>query len=182
MMKISRHVCIVLVLAFILVPFSASAVLADDLIIYTDDTNTISPTLPNAVNTAENKYGYLNINSIDFVLSGTGAEITVNYDIDSWIEFLVYLFGKQNLKERVVGVLNYPEEGKIQTLTFKYIDSKKAILTISNLVMDNGDGSYWFYKHDFGTTIPSVVMHTSSTDVKTYNNIKSMDKGFGYFQ
>ncbi|MDO5844641.1 MAG: hypothetical protein Q4Q53_05825 [Methanocorpusculum sp.] len=182
-MKINRHACIVLVLAFLLVPFSTGAVLADGLLIYSEDNNLTTPAENNqTVIIGSNKYGYLNINSMDFVLMGTSGEVTITYTIDSWIELLVFLFGKENMKERVLSVLNYPDSGRTQEVKFRYIDSNKAILSVSNVVMDNTDGSYWFYQHEFGTTIPIITFHTSASDVKTYTNTKSMERGFGYFQ
>lgn len=130
-----------------------------------------------------NKYGYLNIESVTFVLTGTNAEVTVDYTVDKWIEFLVFLFGKEDLKNRVLAVANYPEVGRDQIVNFKSIDTDKAVFTVSNAVMDYGDGStYWFYQHEFGTTIPLLTFVTSDESEKVFVNVKRMDKGFGYFQ
>lgn len=139
-----------------------------------------TPVLAEEIN---NKYGYLNINSITFVLIGTCAEITVNYTIDPWIEFFVFLFGKEDLKKRVFAVVNYPEIGRDQIVTIKFADSNAAVFTVSNAVMDYGDGStYWFYQHEFGTTIPTLTFVTSEESEKVFHNVKRMDKGFGFFQ
>lgn len=136
-----------------------------------------------AADEVNNKYGYLNIDSITFVLTGTNAEVTIDYTIDPWIEFFVFLFGKEDLKIRVLAVANYPEIGRDQIVTFKSVDTDKTVITVSNAVMDYGDGStYWFYQHEFGTTIPTLTFITSEESEKVFHNVKRMDKGFGFFQ
>ena len=130
-----------------------------------------------------NKYGYLNINAVTFVLTGTNAEVTVEYSVDKWIEWLVFFFGKEDLMKRVLAVANYPEIGRDQYVSFKFVDTDMAVFTVSNAVMDYGDGStYWFYQHEFGTTIPLLTFVTSDESEKVFVNVKRMEKGFGYFQ
>lgn len=131
---------------------------------------------------AANRYGYLTINSIDVSLIGTTAEITVDYKIEPWIKILVITLGREDLKKRILGVINYPDAGREQIVTFKYFNDKKAIITVTNTVIDYHDGSFWYNQHEFGTIIPRIVFHISDTDKKWYYNIKLMPKGFGYFQ
>ncbi|MDO5846384.1 MAG: hypothetical protein Q4Q04_05620 [Methanocorpusculum sp.] len=130
-----------------------------------------------------NTYGYLTVESVNFTLVNTDSEITVMYSVDPWISFLVYLFGKQDLKKRVLAVLNYPDEGySNQAVTFKYVDAEKAVLRITNTALDNQDNSYWFKAHSFGCTIPSLSFILSASDVKVFTNVQEMAKGIGFFK
>lgn len=179
-MNLKRPLCVVLILAFIIAPLSVGAVFAADPIINTDKNTTVSDT-PEGVYTGSNKFGYLTVDSVDYQLIGTGADITLKYKVDSWIEFLVYVLGKENLKQRVMSIANYPDDRSAKDVTFKHVDLNTAIISVKDIVMDNGDGSYWFYQHEFGTTIPKVTFRTQAETVKTYTNIKTMERGFGYF-
>ncbi len=147
-----------------------------------EDNQTVSDDISVLVD-GSNRYGYLTIDSIDIVLSGTDAEITVQYEVTSWIAFPVFLLGKQDLKNRVLSVVGYPETGKdTQVVTYTYVDNDHAVITVKNAVIDYGDGSYWYPAHTFGTVIPKLTVIITPTDSKIYNNTKIMSKGFGYFQ
>ncbi len=132
----------------------------------------------------DNRYGYLYIKSVEYTMNNADAQIRITYEIEPWISFLVYLFGKQDLKKRVIGVLQYPEKGyeNVQDVTFSYIDSNQAVLTITNAALDNQDNSYWIRPHTFGCTIPSLTFIISENDIKTYTNVESMAKGIGFFR
>ena len=181
-MNFRRIVSLLIVLAFLVLPFSAGSVFA----------LTTNTTLPTDTETivddgtfinGSNQYGYMTIESVNIVLSGTDAEITVLYDIDPWISFLVFLFGKQDLKKRVLSVVGYPESGKSdQVVTYTYIDNGRASLVVRNAIVDYNDGSYWYPQHSFGTVIPTLTFVIGPSDTKVYNNTKIMQKGFGYFQ
>lgn len=132
----------------------------------------------------DNRYGYLHVQSVEYTMNNMNAEIRITYTIEPWIAFLVYLFGKQDLKKRVIGVMQYPEPGyeAIQDLTFTYIDSNHAILSLKNAALDNQDNSYWIRPHSFGCTIPLLTFAISKNDIKTYMNVKDMEKGIGFFR
>lgn len=130
-----------------------------------------------------NRYGYLTVNAVNFTLVNTDSEVTVTYSVDPWISFLVYLFGKQDLKKRVTSILNYPDEGYTnQAISFKYIDNGKAVLTITNTALDNQDNSFWFKAHSFGCTIPTLTFGLSASDTKVFTNVQDMSKGIGFFK
>lgn len=144
----------------------------------TDDNANLVP----MVTEVDNNFGYLKIQSVQYTLKNMDADIVVTYDIDSWLAFLVYLFGKDDLKKRVLGTLQYPESGYNQDITFQYLDTGRAVLHVTNAALDNQDNSYWFRAHTFGCTIPSLQFIFSDTDVKSYTNVKQMEKGIGYFK
>ncbi|MCQ2376405.1 MAG: hypothetical protein MJ006_00165 [Methanocorpusculum sp.] len=131
----------------------------------------------------ENNYGYLHVNSVQVNLKNTDADFIVTYDIDPWIAFLVSVFGTEDLKKRVLGVLQYPDAGYTnQVITFQYLDVKRAVLHITNAALDNQDNSYWYRAHTFGCTIPNLYFLISDSDVRNFTNVKEMSRGIGYFK
>ena len=181
-MIVRRLLSLLLISALLLLPVGAGQAFA----LSTPTVNPIdTPSVADNSTFVEgsNRYGYLTIDSIEFVLSGTDAEVTVEYEITPWIAFLVFLFGKQDLKNRVLCVIGYPETGTTdQVVTFTYIDNDHAVITVTNAVVDYKDGSYWYPLHKFGTVIPMLTFVVGPEDTKIYNNIQVMSKGFGYFQ
>lgn len=131
---------------------------------------------------ADNDFGYLKIQSVQYTLKNMDADIIVTYEIEPWLAFLVYLFGKDDLKKRVLGTLQYPETGYNQEITFQFLDTGRAVLHVTNAALDNQDNSYWFRAHTFGCTIPNLSFIFSDTDVKRFTNVKQMEKGIGYFK
>ncbi|HJJ35926.1 MAG TPA: hypothetical protein O0X27_01980 [Methanocorpusculum sp.] len=176
-MKGKVAICILLVLAFLCVPVSAATtytLLPSE----TDDNSSLIP----IISDGDNDYGYLKIQSVQYTLKNMDADIIVTYEIEPWLAFLVYLFGKDDLKTRVLGTLQYPESGYNQDITFQYLDTGRAVLHVTNAALDNQDNSYWFRAHNFGCTIPNLSFIFSDTDVKNFTNVKEMEKGIGYFR
>ncbi|HJJ38549.1 MAG TPA: hypothetical protein O0X42_00295 [Methanocorpusculum sp.] len=131
----------------------------------------------------DNNYGYLHVNTVEFTLKNTDADVTVTYSIEPWLAAIVSILGKDDLRKRVLGTIQYPETGYNQVVTFKYLDTERAVLHITNAAMDNQDNSYWFRAHTFGCTIPLLqFIFSDSEDVKEYTNVKEMSKGIGYFK
>lgn len=182
-MNFTRILSLVMISAFLLLIGTGPVFAAQTPIItISEDNQTVNDNTSVFVD-GSNRYGYLTVNSIDIVLSGTDAEITVQYEVTLWIAFLVFLFGKQDMKNRVLSVVGYPEAGKdSQVVTYTYVDNDRAVITVKNAVTDYGDGSYWYPAHTFGTVIPKLTFVITPTDSKIYNNTKIMSKGFGYFQ
>ena len=129
-----------------------------------------------------NNYAYLKVQSVSYSLKNLEADITVVYSIEPWLSVLVFLFGKQDLKNRIQGLIQYPESGYNQEVTFQYIGTDKAVLHVTNVAVDNQDNSYWLKPHSFGCTIPLLTFVISDTDIKTFTNVKDMAKGLGYFR
>jgi len=182
-MNLSRILSLVMIAALLLMFIPGQAFANSGVIITLPGGNQTVTGDPSVLTEGSNKYGYLTVHSMDIVLSGTEAEITVQYEVKPWIAFLVFLFGKQDLKNRVLSVVGYPEAGKdSQSATYTYVDNSRAVIVVKNAVIDYQDGSYWYPAHTFGTVIPKLTFILSSTDSKIYSNVKVMQKGFGYFQ
>ncbi len=183
-MTTHRLLCLVMLLMIGMVPVAGAAAVPTP-----TSTSWSGPVIPvsNSSDTTgmiegSNQYGYLTIESVSYTLANTDADVVVTYQIEPWIAFLVYLFGKQDLKKRVLETLQYPESGYNQVVTFKYIDSGKAVVHITNTAIDNQDNSFWMKAHTFGCTIPTLSFALSPTDVKTFTNVKEMTKGLGFFR
>ena len=175
-MKRQRDIAIILAAAFVLLPALAGAAAAAEpaatetqcLVLFQ------SPEL-------SNHYGYITVNSVDVKLEGVNAVYTINYSIDPWIAFLVFLLGKQDLKNRLLKIINLPvpTSGQTQEIVFQYVDNEKAIISVSNAAMSYGDNTYWYPKQEFAVTIPQITFTASFT--KTYNNTRVIERGFGYY-
>ena len=182
-MNLVRIISLVMIAAFLLLLVPGPALAISGVVITLPEGNQTVTGDPSVLTEGSNKYGYLTVRSMDIVLSGTEAEITVQYEVTPWIAFLVFLFGKQDLKNRVLSVVGYPEAGKdSQSAAYTYVDNSRAVIVVKNAVIDYEDGSYWYPAHTFGTVIPKLTFILSPTESKVYSNIKVMQKGFGYFQ
>ena len=179
-MRLYQLLCAVVVCMFMAVPAAGVSELSLPLLSNTDSSLEQQVVLPNG----ENRFGYLYVSSVEYVLKNSDAEITVRYQIEPWISFLVYLFGKQDLKKRVLGILGYPEAGyeSVQDVSFSYIDGDYAVLKVRNAALDNQDNSYWIRPHSFGCVVPTLTFVISSSDIKTFTNVKDMSKGIGFFK
>ncbi len=178
-MRFYPVLCILTALMVLAFPVSAAGTFSLPFLSTMDDTDG-AITLANG----ENRFGYLHVQSIEYTMKNMDAEIVVTYRIEPWIAFLVYLFGKQDLKKRILGVLQYPEKGyeSIQDVEFTYVDGNYAVLTVTNAALDNQDNSYWIRPHSFGCTIPKLTFIINADDIKTFTNVKDMPKGIGYFR
>ena len=179
-MRLYQLLCAVVVCMFMAVPAAGVSELSLPLLSNTDSSLEKQVVLPNG----ENRFGYLYVSSVEYVMKNSDAEITVRYQIEPWISFLVYLFGKQDLKKRVLGILGYPEAGyeSVQDVSFSYIDGDYAVLKVRNAALDNQDNSYWIRPHSFGCVVPTLIFVISSSDIKTFTNVKDMSKGIGFFK
>lgn len=186
-MKGKIILCILLVLVLFCIPASADAesaipLPADGSAAVPEGPETPLIESPVMLN-GENNYGYLHVNSVQINLKNTDADIIVTYEIDPWISFLVSVFGIDDLKKRVLGLLQYPDAGYTnQVITFQYLDVKRAVLHITNASLDNQDNSYWYRVHTFGCTIPNLYFLISDSDVRSFTNVREMSRGIGYFK
>ena len=175
-MKRQRDIAIILAAAFVLLPALAGAAAAAEPAATETHRFVLfqSPEL-------SNHYGYITVNSVDVKLEGVNAVYTINYSIDPWVAFLVFLLGKLDLKNRLLKIINppVPTRGQTQEIVFQYVDNEKAIISVSNAAMSYGDNTYWYPAQEFAVTIPQITFTASFT--KTYNNTRVIERGFGYY-
>ena len=173
-MKLQLGIAIILAAAFVLLPVLAVAA-------ESTETESVKRLILDQNPEMSNHYGYITVKSLDVNLYGVNAVYTVNYSIDPWIAFLVFLLGKQDLKNRLMKIINthVASNGHMQEIVFHYVDNEKTVFSISNAAMSYGDNTYWYPEQEFAVTIPQITFTSSFT--KTYNNTRVIELGFGYY-
>lgn len=122
----------------------------------------------------EEKYGYITVQSVDINLVKDSAEIQINYTLDEPTRLLVLLLGKQDLKNRLLRVLNF-DDAKVT-----YIEMDQARLQVDDVSYDYGRGIYWFPEHKFNVIIPSLTVTTPQL-TREYSYTDNISNGIGYF-
>jgi hypothetical protein len=120
------------------------------------------------------KYGYITIEAVDINLEGSKATITMDYTLDEPTRVIVLLLGKQDLKNRLLTVLNYDDA------EVKSIDLNRAELVVDDVSYSYGRGVYWFPEHVFNVIVPSLRVTTPQV-VREYSSVEGIPNGIGYF-
>ena len=125
---------------------------------------------------AENtdKYGYITIQAVDITLDEGKANINVQYTLDEPTRVIVLLLGKQDLKNRLLTVLNY-EDAEVKNL-----DLNSAELVVDDVSYSYGRGVYWFPSHTFNVLIPTLRITTPQVS-REYAGVNEIPNGIGYF-
>jgi hypothetical protein len=122
----------------------------------------------------DERYSYITIEDMNIVLEKDHAIIRVNYTIDEGTQLIVYLLGKQDLRTKLLKVLNYEDA------TVRYVDMDSAEIVINGISYDYGRGLYWFPDHTFRVEVP-VLKVTSPQVTREYFNTREFPDGIGYF-
>lgn len=122
----------------------------------------------------EDRYSYITVQEVQITLDNGTAVIHVNYSVDEGTSFIFFLFGKQDLKNKLLKILNY-EDAKIQR-----IDLSSADFTVTNASHSYGKGIYWYPSHDFNVVIPTLRVESPQTN-RTYFNTTRFPEGMGFF-
>lgn len=122
----------------------------------------------------EDKYGYITIENVAITLDRGKANIDVQYSLDEPTQVIVFLLGKQDLKSRIVRVLNY-EDAQVTR-----IDMNRAELVVEDVSYNYGRGIYWFPSHQFNVIIPSLRVTTPQAS-REYVSTRELPNGLGYF-
>lgn len=127
-----------------------------------------------ALATNTDKYGYITIQAVDITLDGGKANINVKYTLDEPTRVIVLLLGKQDLKNRLLTVLNY-EDAEV-----KRLDLNSAELVVDDVSYSYGRGVYWFPSHTFNVIIPALRITTPQVS-REYEGVNEIPNGIGYF-
>lgn len=127
-----------------------------------------------ALATSTDKYGYITIEAVDITLDEGKANIDVQYTLDEPTRVIVLLLGKQDLKSRLLTVLNY-EDAEVKDL-----DLNSAKLVVDDVSYSYGKGVYWFPAHTFNVLIPTLKITTPQVS-REYAGITEIPNGIGYF-
>ncbi len=119
-------------------------------------------------------YSYIKINDMTIILEKDQANIKVNYTIDPGTQLIVYLLGKQDLKNKLLKVLNYEDA------TVKNVEMNSAEIQINDISYDYGKGIYWFPEHEFNVVIPNLRVVSPQVS-REYRNTKKFSDGMGFF-
>jgi len=122
----------------------------------------------------DERYGYLTISDISISLDNGTANIQVNYTVDEGTRFIFFLFGKQDLKKKLLKILNY-DDAKM-----KNIDLSSAEFTVDDASVSYGDGIYWYPAHAFNVVIPNLTIRSPQV-TKNFSMVKEFPAGIGYF-
>jgi hypothetical protein len=122
----------------------------------------------------DERYSYITINDMTINLDKDQANIKVNYSIDTGTQLIVYLLGKQDLKNKLLKVLNYEDA------TVKSVEMNSAEIQVNDISYDYGKGIYWFPEHEFNVLIPSLKV-VSPQVTREYLNTKKFSDGMGFF-
>ena len=131
-------------------------------------------TVPVIATTNTDKYGYITIEAVDITLDGGKATIDMQYTLDEPTRVIVLLLGKQDLKSRLLTVLNY-EDAEVKNL-----DLNSADLVVDDGAYSSGRGVYWFPSHTFNVLIPTLRITTPQVS-REYAAVNEIPNGIGYF-
>ncbi len=127
-----------------------------------------------ALAASEDRYSYITVEDVYIKLNNETAAVHVNYTVDESTRFIFFLLGKQDLRDKLLKILNY-EDVKIQR-----IDLSSADLIVSNASYSQGKGVYWFPSHDFNVVIPVLTVQSPQT-TRTFYNKTLFPLGMGFF-
>jgi hypothetical protein len=122
----------------------------------------------------EDRYSYIQVSDITIQLENGSAMIHVNYTVDEGTRFIFFLLGKQDLKNKLMTILNYDDA------QVTHIDLSSADFTVSNASYSYGDGIYWYPEHDFNVVIPNLTIISPQT-LRSFTMVNQFPGGIGYF-
>jgi hypothetical protein len=122
----------------------------------------------------DERYGYLKVSDITVQLENGTALIHVNYTVDEGTRFIFFLFGKQDLKNKLLKILNYDDAH------ISHIDLSNAEFTVDDASFSYGDGIYWYPAHDFNVVIPNLTVKSPQV-TRNFTMVKQFPGGIGYF-
>jgi hypothetical protein len=127
-----------------------------------------------ALAAGEDRYSYITVEDVQIRLVNGTAVIHVNYFVDDGTRIIFFLLGKQDLKNKLLKILNY-DDAKILR-----IDLESADFTVYNASYSYGKGIYWYPSHDFNVVIPSLMVQSPQT-TRNFTNTKKFPGGMGFF-
>jgi len=122
----------------------------------------------------EDRYSYIKVEDVSIQLDKATATINVNYTVDEGTRFIFFLLGKQDLKNKLLKILNY------QDAQIKHINLSSAEFTVGSASYSYGDGIYWYPSHEFNVAVPVLTVETPQA-TRTFINKTLFPGGMGYF-
>jgi hypothetical protein len=122
----------------------------------------------------EDRYSYITIEDIQVKLNNGSAAIHVNYNVDEGTRFIFFILGKQDLKNKLMKILNY-EDAQMNR-----IDLSSADFTVEDAAFSYGKGIFWYPSHEFNVVIPRLSVKTPQV-TRNFTLTKEFPSGIGYF-
>lgn len=123
----------------------------------------------------EERYGYITVDSVQITLQNDTAHVNVSYSVDEGTRFIFFLLGKQDLKNKLLKILNY-DDAQMQ-----HIDLSEAEFEVPEAAYSYGNGVYWYPSHQFNIVVPKLTVISPQT-VRNYTNTNQFPEGVGYFE
>lgn len=122
----------------------------------------------------EQRYGYITVEEVTVLLRNNTATISVDYSVDEGTRIVFFLLGKQDLKNKLSHILNYPNA------QMRRVTLNSAEIFLPNASYSYGKGIYWYPSHEFNVVIPSLTI-VSPQVTKSYSMTSTFPNGMGYF-
>jgi hypothetical protein len=122
----------------------------------------------------EERYGYIKVQDVTVRLDNGTAAIHVNYTVDEGTRFIFFLLGKQDLKNKLLKILNY-DDAQITR-----IDLSGADFIVNDAAFSYGKGIYWYPSHEFNVAIPNLTIQTPQM-TRNFTMAKAFPTGIGFF-
>ena len=122
----------------------------------------------------DDRYSYITVQEIQIRLDNGSAVIHVNYKVEENTRFIFFLLGKQDLKNKLMKILNYNDA------RMKRIDLTSADFTVEDAALSYGNGIFWYPSHTFNIAIPMLSVQSPQA-VKNFTNTREFPGGMGYF-
>jgi len=122
----------------------------------------------------DDRYSYITVEQIQVQLDNGSAVIHVDYKVEENTRFIFFLLGKQDLKNKLMKILNY-QDAKI-----KRIDLSSADFTVEDASLSYGNGIFWYPSHTFNVAVPLLSVKSPQA-VKNFTMAREFPGGMGYF-
>jgi hypothetical protein len=120
------------------------------------------------------RYSYITVQDVQIKLNNGSADIHVNYKVDEGTRFIFFILGKQDLKNKLMKILNYKDA------QMNRIDLSSADFTVEDAALSYGKGIFWYPSHDFNVVIPVLSVKTPQV-TRNFTMTKQFPGGMGYF-
>jgi hypothetical protein len=122
----------------------------------------------------DDRYSYITVHQIQVQLDNGSAVIHVDYKVEENTRFIFFLLGKQDLKNKLMKILNY-QDAKINR-----IDLTSADFTVEDASLSYGNGIFWYPSHTFNIAVPMLSVKSPQA-VKNFSMTREFPGGMGYF-
>jgi hypothetical protein len=127
-----------------------------------------------AMGANEERYGYITVQDVHVNLKNDTALINVTYTVDEGTRIIFFLLGKQDLKNKLVRILNY------DGAKMRRIDLHSAEFSVDGAAYSYERGIYWYPAHQFNIVIPHLTIQSPQV-TRTYVMTGAFPDGMGYF-